>query len=74
MASKGNPNIFVRFSQSIQRLYHETIGELHKVSWPTRREAIKLTRIVLAVLLFMTAVLGSLDYLYSKLFAILLNA
>ena len=43
---------------AIQRFTRETIGELRKVSWPTRQEAWQLTLIVLVVLGFMSIFLG----------------
>ena len=46
---------------AIQRYFSETLGELHKVSWPTRQEAVQLTIIVLAVMVFMGAFLGLVD-------------
>lgn len=50
---------------AIQRLYRETVGELKKVSWPTRREATNLTIIVLVVVFFMVIILGTLDALFT---------
>lgn len=49
------------------RWWQETIGELRKVSWPTPREAWRLTRIVLIVMLLTSVVLGLLDWVFSKL-------
>jgi preprotein translocase subunit SecE len=43
---------------AIQRFTRETVGELRKVSWPTRQEAWQLTVIVLVVLAFMSVFLG----------------
>lgn len=43
---------------ALQRFSRETIGELRKVSWPTRQEAWQLTLIVLVVLAFMSVFLG----------------
>ena len=43
---------------AIQRFTRETVGELRKVSWPTRQEAWQLTLIVLVVLVFMSIFLG----------------
>ena len=43
---------------AIQRFTRETVGELRKVSWPTRQEAWQLTMIVLVVLAFMSVILG----------------
>lgn len=56
MAEKTNPQ------NAIVRFYRETVGELRKVSWPTREEAIHLTIIVLIVLAFMAIVLGTVDW------------
>jgi preprotein translocase subunit SecE len=57
---------------AIQKWYHETLGELRKVSWPTMKEAWRLTRIVLIVMAAMSAVLGLLDYVFSVLVTLLL--
>jgi preprotein translocase subunit SecE len=66
-------NIFQRFGNNIRRFVSETIGELRKVSWPTRQEAIRLTQIVIVVIFIMAAVLGGLDWVYSKFFGLLLG-
>jgi len=56
----------------IVRYFKETRAELRKVNWPTRRQAINLTLIVLAVTAFMAAVLGVIDYLFSQLFSLII--
>jgi preprotein translocase subunit SecE len=56
----------------IKRLWRETIGELKKVSWPTPREAWKLTRVVLLVMIFMSVLLGIMDFIFAKLVTLLL--
>ena len=58
---------------AIQRYYRETAGEMRKVSWPTRQEAINLTSITLVVIIAMSAFLGTLDYIFNQLFAIVLS-
>lgn len=60
------PNRLVRF-------YRETIGELRKVSWPTMEDTRRLTKIVLIVMFLMSAVLGFLDFLFSRAIALLLS-
>ncbi len=50
--NKGNP---------IANYYRETVGELRKVSWPTRDEALNMTMIVVVVLLIMSVFLWSVD-------------
>ncbi len=56
----------------IQRFYRETVGELRKVTWPTREEAINLTVIVIIITFGMSAFLGIVDYIFTRLFAIIL--
>ena len=58
---------------AVQRYYRETVGELRKVSWPTRQEAINLTTITLVVIVAMSAFLGTLDYIFNQLFAFILS-
>ena len=43
------------------------------MSWPTRREAINLTLIVLAVTFAMSMFLGLLDFIFLRFFALLLT-
>ena len=66
-------NIFQRFWRNVQRFFQETIGELRKVSWPTRQEAIRLTEIVLLVIGVMAIILGGLDWVYAKFFGVILG-
>ena len=70
MASK---RVARRRQNAIQRFFRETMGELRKVSWPTRREAINLTRIVLIVIAVLGAFFGILDILFSQFFALILG-
>jgi preprotein translocase subunit SecE len=60
-------------ARGITKFYRETMAELRKVSWPTREEAISLTRVVLIVIFAMGAFLGLLDYLFSQLFGLILG-
>jgi preprotein translocase subunit SecE len=70
---RRNMNIFQRFGSKVQRFFSDTINELKKVSWPTRREAIRLTEIVIVVIFLMALVLGGLDWVYSKFFGLILG-
>lgn len=58
---------------TITRFLRETRSELRKVTWPSRQEATNLTVIVLAVTVTMAASLGLIDYLFSKLFGLLIR-
>jgi len=53
--------------------WRETVGELRKVSWPTYPEAKRLTIIVLAVMALMAILLGSLDFVFSRLITLLIS-
>ncbi len=58
---------------AISRWWRETIGELRKVAWPSVQETRRLTGIVLIVMFAMSAVLGLLDFLFSKLISLLVS-
>lgn len=49
------------------RFIGETIAELRKVVWLTRREAIYLTFLVLVITISASIVLGAMDYSFSRL-------
>jgi preprotein translocase subunit SecE len=57
-------------SRGIGLFYRETIGELKKVSWPTRSEAKNLTVVVVLVMVVMSIFLGGLDTLFFKFFEV----
>ncbi len=59
---------------AIKRYYRETVGELRKVTWPTREEALRLTGIVIVVIVVMAAFLGVLDFFFTRLFGLILGA
>jgi len=71
VAKKEEKAIAVKRPNRIQKYIQETIGELRKVTWPTRKEATNLTIIVLVVTLTMGLFLGVLDFLFSQFFALL---
>jgi preprotein translocase subunit SecE len=63
MAQKEKkPNFF----QRIANWGRQTGGELRKVTWPSRAEALSLTRIVLIVTVIMAAILGIFDFLFAR--------
>ncbi len=62
-----------RKTNAITRFFRETSGELRKVSWPTRREAISLTRVVVIVMIVMALLLGGLDFVFFQLFDFIFN-
>jgi preprotein translocase subunit SecE len=57
----------------IARFFSETAGELRKVSWPTRDEALRLTAIVMVVLIGSSLFLGLIDALLTEFFRLILT-
>ena len=74
MAKKSKKPTTRKQQSGIRRFYRETVGELRKMTWPTRQEATRLTYIVIAVTFGMSAFLGIVDFLFSRLFALILGA
>ena len=64
----------VKAPNAIQRYFRETIGELKKVSWPTRDEATYLTTVVIIVIVALSSFLAVFDVIFSRFFAFILGA
>ncbi len=58
----------------VVRYLRETWYELKKVSWPTRSEAINLTVIVIVATVFLSLLLGFLDWIFSTILGLLFGA
>ncbi len=52
----------------------EVRGELRKVAWPTRDEVVKYSIVVLLTVVFLTALIFALDYVFGEFVLKLLNA
>jgi preprotein translocase subunit SecE len=57
----------------IQSYFRETSGELRKVSWPTRREALQLTGLVILVTVVVGTILGITDAIARQMLAMFLS-
>lgn len=66
VATRKEPNAVVRY-------FRETGAELRRVNWPTPREARDMTLIVLASVGVTSAILGLLDFLFSRMFALIIS-
>jgi preprotein translocase subunit SecE len=60
---RGNPLDFVRDVRS----------ELRKVAWPSQRETVNLTAVVLAFSIAVGLLLGGIDFVFQELFRFLLG-
>lgn len=50
----------------IGRFFREVVSELRKVIWPTRKELLTYTMIVIVFVTVVTAIVGVLDYAFGK--------
>jgi preprotein translocase subunit SecE len=73
VARKEEKSIAVKRPNFIQKYVNETVGELRKVTWPTRKEATNLTIIVLAVTVAVGLYLGLMDFFFTRFFALLFS-
>jgi len=53
-------------SNRIVQYIKESKSEMKKVTWPTKKETVKHTMIVIGVSLGVAVFLGALDYIFSK--------
>jgi preprotein translocase subunit SecE len=51
--------------------FAEVVAELRKAHWPTRQEALRLSILVLGVCIVVGAILGGLDWVFTRLFLLL---
>src|SRR5689334_5796251 len=56
------PNVFKR----IRKYLREVLAELRKVIWPTKKQMVTYTAVVLVFVVFMVAYIGGLDVLFIK--------
>ena len=59
--------IAVPAKKSKLSFFPEVVGELKKVRWPTRQETIRLSILVLIICFIVGAILGALDYGFTRL-------
>jgi preprotein translocase subunit SecE len=52
--------------RGIPRFYREVVAELRKVIWPTRRELLGYSSVVLAFVAFMVLLVAAFDYVFTK--------
>ncbi len=55
------------------RFVGDVIGELRRVTWPTREETIRLTVMVIIVSAIVGLFLGAVDLVFTRLFDVLLG-
>ncbi|MBP7774264.1 preprotein translocase subunit SecE [Candidatus Woesebacteria bacterium] len=56
----------------LDQYVHETVQEIKQVSWPTKKQTIDMTMLVIIVSIVLGAYIGILDYLFQSIVAIVL--
>lgn len=62
-----------KMSRPYIRYYNEIVGEIRKISWPTRQEAWRLTILVLEIIIFWGTVSVLIDILMKNIWLLLLS-
>ena len=57
----------------LAKYWRETKAELQKVNWPSRKETTNLTLIVLSVVVVMSLAMGIIDFIFARLFALVIG-
>jgi len=68
LTKKSQPQIVAK-KRSRFAFIGEIVGELRKVTWPSRRDTVRLTIMVIIVCVLVGLFLGALDYGFSELVA-----
>jgi preprotein translocase SecE subunit len=66
-------NVAPKPKNAVANYISETIAELKKVTWLSRRDLLYLSGIVLLVTVVVGVILGSIDFGFSKLIQFLIN-
>ncbi len=59
--------------EKIKQFFKEFRIEMRKVSWPSRKEVVASTGVVLFVVFLISTYLGMADFIFSKLLKIILS-
>jgi preprotein translocase subunit SecE len=54
------------FREGIARFFREVVAELRKVIWPTRKELLTYTAVVIVFVTVVVAIVVGLDYVFAK--------
>lgn len=73
--SKKNDNTKKKDKEKKKRsnFFKEVISELKKVSWPSKKDVIKATGVVLVLSIALGAIVGAFDYLFSTLIGLIVG-
>ena len=64
---------FARLVKGIGRKFKEMFYELKKVTWPSRKDLIRQSTVVIVFVLILTVVVGLMDYVLSNLLRLIIS-
>lgn len=70
---KNSKTTAVKKPNRLVKWWKETVGELRKVTWPSKEDAWRMTKIVLVVVVLMACFLGLVDFAFSKLIGVVIG-
>ena len=62
-------NLGLKIANSFKMMYHE----LKKVTWPSRKDLIRQSTVVIVFVLILTVVVGLMDYVLSNLLRLIIS-
>jgi preprotein translocase subunit SecE len=63
----------MEFLRKVREFFHDVLVEFRKVSWPSRREVIGSTTVVIVVVLVLAVFLAAVDIALSRLVGFILR-
>ena len=66
--SEAHQSVLAARTQSVQRLFRDSMSEIRKVNWPDQETARNLTLLVIGISVVLGIALGGIDYVLQRLF------
>ena len=74
MANEKKPNIFKRVFGAIGKFFRDLVSEVKKVVWPSKKQVINNTAVVLVLCIISGAALFAVDSIFAALIQLLVHA
>jgi len=73
MADEKKEGFFKRLASKISRFFKDLKGEMKKIVWPSKKQIINNTGVVIAVVVASSIVVGGFDYLLNLLIGLFMT-
>lgn len=64
------PGFFKRTASSVTRFFRDLKGEMKKVVWPSKKQVVNNTGIVIVFVILASVVIGIMDFVFNSLVAL----